>query len=167
MEAMVLTMLIGTGATATVDLWAFLRKALFGTATPNYALVGRWFAHMPRGRLLHDSIAAAAPVRAERVVGWAAHYSTGVLFAALLLAFAGLDWIDAPTFWPALAFGVGTVAAPFLLMQPGMGAGIAAGRTPRPWTARAQSLVTHAVFGVGLYTFAWLAQLLRCYWYGL
>lgn len=36
-------------------------------------------------------------------------------------------------------------------MQPGMGAGIAASRTPNPRAARLQSLVTHAVFGLGLY----------------
>ena len=36
-------------------------------------------------------------------------------------------------------------------MQPGMGAGIAASRTPRPAAARVQSLLTHAIFGLGLY----------------
>jgi len=58
---------------------------------------------------------------------------------------------------PALAVGIGTVAAPFFLMQPGMGAGIAASRTPRPNAARLQSLLTHAVFGLGLYVSAWAA----------
>jgi Protein of unknown function (DUF2938) len=41
-------------------------------------------------------------------------------------------------------------------MQPGMGAGIAASRTPRPGAARVQSLLTHAIFGLGLYAAAWL-----------
>jgi hypothetical protein len=36
-------------------------------------------------------------------------------------------------------------------MQPGMGAGIAASRAPRPNAARLQSLVTHTIFGLGLY----------------
>ena len=56
-----------------------------------------------------------------------------------------------PTLAPALIVGIGTVAAPFLLLQPGMGAGIAASRTPDPAAARMRSLVMHAVFGVGLY----------------
>jgi hypothetical protein len=56
-----------------------------------------------------------------------------------------------PTLLPALGYGIATVTAPFLLMQPGMGAGVAARRTPRPDAARLQSLVTHAVFGLGLY----------------
>jgi hypothetical protein len=36
-------------------------------------------------------------------------------------------------------------------MQPAMGAGIAASRTPRPAAARIHSLVMHAVFGLGLF----------------
>jgi hypothetical protein len=52
---------------------------------------------------------------------------------------------------PALLVGIVTVAAPFLVMQPGMGAGIAASRTPKPAVARINSLLTHAIFGLGLY----------------
>lgn len=40
------------------------------------------------------------------------------------------------------------------------GIGIAASRTPRPNAARLQSLLTHAVFGLGLYVAAWAALLL-------
>ncbi|OVZ64709.1 hypothetical protein CDO44_00395 [Pigmentiphaga sp. NML080357] len=58
---------------------------------------------------------------------------------------------------PALALGVATVVAPFFILQPGLGAGIAASKTPRPNAARLRSLVTHAVFGLGLYISAWLA----------
>ena len=64
-----------------------------------------------------------------------------------------------PTIGPALLVGIGTVAAPFLVMQPGMGAGIAASRTPRPAAARLQSLVTHTIFGLGLYAAGWVARL--------
>ena len=77
-------------------------------------------------------------------------------FLALLLALFGLGWARQPTVGPALAVGVGTVAAPFFIMQPGMGAGIAASRTPRPTAARVQSLVTHAIFGLGMYATALL-----------
>jgi hypothetical protein len=59
-----------------------------------------------------------------------------------------------------LLVGIGTVAAPFLLMQPGMGAGMAASRTPAPNAARLQSLLTHAVFGLGLYLGGWVSHVL-------
>jgi hypothetical protein len=57
-----------------------------------------------------------------------------------------------------LIVGIVTVAAPFLVMQPAMGAGLAARRTPKPNAARVQSLVNHAVFGVGLYASAWVGR---------
>jgi hypothetical protein len=161
MNYLLCALIIGAGATAAMDLWGVIRKRLLGFPTPNYALVGRWLALMPRGRFRHESIAAAPSVRHERLIGWTAHYLIGIVFAGLLLGVYGITWIDAPTIVPALLIGVGTVAAPFLLMQPGMGAGIAASRTPHPAAARVQSLITHAVFGVGLYGAAWIARL----WY--
>jgi hypothetical protein len=152
-------LLIGVGATALMDFWAIARRRAFDTPLPNYGLVGRWFAYSARGRFRHDSIAAAPVVRGERVIGWVAHYVIGVAFAGLLLAAWGLAWLRHPTIGPALLVGIGTVAAPFLVMQPGMGAGVAASRTPRPVAARLQSLVTHTIFGLGLYANGWIARL--------
>ena len=142
---------IGIGATLLVDLWALGLKHLFGVAGLNWALVGRWLGHCVRGRFAHDSIARAAPIGSELALGWSAHYLTGIVFAAALLAIEGPDWARHPTPAPALIFGILTVAAPFFLMQPGMGAGIAAAKTPAPNAARLRSLFTHAVFGLGLY----------------
>jgi len=90
-------------------------------------------------------------VRAELAIGWCAHYAIGIAFAFLLLAIWGWEWVRHPTFVPAMIVGIGTVAAPLFIMQPGMGSGVAASRTPRPAAARFQSLVTHAMFGLGLY----------------
>jgi hypothetical protein len=106
---------------------------------------------MARGRFRHERIAAAPSVPGERLIGWTAHYLIGIAFAGVLLAVCGLAWVRQPTLAPALGLGIVTVAAPFLLMQPGMGAGIAASRAPRPNAARLQSLVTHTIFGLGLY----------------
>ena len=160
MDYLASTFLIGAGATAATDLWAIARRRLLGVPAPNYGLVGRWLAHMPRGRFRHDSIAAAAPVGGERLVGWTAHYLIGIAFAAILPVVWGPEWIRNPTLGPALAVGIGTVAAPFLVMQPGMGAGIAASRTPRPAAARLQSVLMHAIFGLGLYVAGQAARFL-------
>ena len=148
------------GATAVMDLWGILRKLLLGIAAPDYALVGRWIGHMPSGRFRHQSIVAAAPVHGELVIGWSVHYLIGIVFAAILIGIWGFEWVREPAMGPALATGIGTVAAPFFLMQPGMGAGIAASRTPRPGAARMQSLITHTVFGLGLYVAGWTANFL-------
>ncbi|MCA1792090.1 MAG: DUF2938 domain-containing protein [Thioalkalivibrio sp.] len=142
-------------ATAGMDVWGVMRRPLLGLPRFDYALLGRWVAYMPRGRFRHDPIGASPPVRGERCIGWIVHYLTGITFAALLPAIWGVGWLQDPSIGPALLVGIGTVAAPFLLLQPGMGAGIAASRTPTPGSARLQSLISHTVFGLGLYAGAW------------
>ena len=49
-----------------------------------------------------------------------------------------------------------TVVAPFFILQPAMGAGIAASRAPHPNAARLRSILTHTVYGIGLYLSALL-----------
>ena len=144
---------IGIGATAVMDLWLMLLKAL-GLPTLNFALLGRWVGHMPRGRWAHQAIAQAAPVRGETALGWAAHYATGIAFALLLAALAGPAWLRAPSVVPALGFGIGTVLLPFFVMQPAMGAGFVSSRTKTPALNVLKSLSNHTVFGLGLYAAA-------------
>jgi len=141
--------LVGVGATAFMDLASVVRARL-GAPFPDYGLVGRWLAHAARGRVAHEAIARSAPVKGEALIGWSAHYLIGIGYAALLvLAFPG--WEANPTPVPAMLVGVGTVLAPFLIMQPGMGMGLFASRTPDPNAVRLRSLITHALFGLGLY----------------
>ncbi len=160
MAWLICVLIIGVGATAVMDLWGVARKPLLGIPAPDYALVGRWIAWMTRGRFGHDSIARSSAVRGELLIGWLVHYGVGIAFAAVLVGIEGLSWVSQPTLVPALLVGIGSVAAPFLLMQPGMGAGIAASRTPNPSAARRQSLATHAIFGFGLYLAGHVARLL-------
>ncbi|MFJ4396664.1 DUF2938 domain-containing protein [Pseudomonas sp. NPDC089396] len=146
---------IGMGATGVMDLWGLLLRRL-GVATLNFAMVGRWAGHLLQGRMRHEAIAKAEPVRHERVWGWVIHYGIGVLFAMLLVVVGGEGWLQAPTLWPAVAIGVGTVVAPLCFMQPAMGAGFFASRTPTPARNCLKSVVTHVVFGVGLFLSATL-----------
>jgi hypothetical protein len=103
---------------------------------------------------MHASIAKAEPVRGELLIGWGAHYSIGIGFAALLLGTFGLEWARSPTLLPALFIGIVTVVAPLFVLQPAFGAGIASSRTPRPVFNSAKSLLTHTVFGLGLFVAA-------------
>lgn len=150
MELIVRSMLIGAGATLVMDGWAALLRR-FGIPSLDFAMLGRWVGHLPRGRLVHESIARAAPVRGELALGWATHYAIGVSFAGLLLSIAGVEWARSPTLPPALLVGVVTVAAPLLVLQPALGAGIASRKTPAPLFNSVKSLATHVVFGLGLY----------------
>ncbi|CAM2971993.1 DUF2938 domain-containing protein [Janthinobacterium lividum] len=152
---------IGVGATAVMDVWAVALKRYWCIPSLNFAMVGRWLGHLPRGTITHTNIAQAAPVRDEAILGWTFHYVIGVLFAAVLLALVGEEWVQGPTFAPALLAGVLSVAAPFCILQPGMGAGLAARKTPHPMAARLRSLMAHTAFGIGLYLTALLWSTVR------
>jgi DUF2938 family protein len=147
-------MAVGIGATLVMDLWNLFLKRVFGIQSLNYCLLGRWLRHMPEGTFRHASIAAAAPKSLECTVGLIAHYTIGIVFAVALVVFTSGDWLAQPTLLPALLYGIGTVVFPFFLMQPSFGLGIASSKTPNPTQARLKSLMTHTVFGFGLYVCA-------------
>lgn len=151
--------LIGAGATMVIDAWAAL-LGLAGVPSLSMSRLGRWVGHLARGRWRHESIAAAPPIAGEAWIGWLAHYAIGIGFAGMLLALCGLDWARSPSWPPAVGLGIGTVVAPLFILQPGMGAGIASSRTPTPVFNAVKSLVTHTVFGLGLYLAARATALL-------
>ena len=142
---------IGLGATIVMDLWNLLLKRTFGIPSLNYCLLGRWLRHMPGGTFRHASISAAPHKPFECTVGWIAHGTIGVMFALVFVALTSGDWLARPTPLPALLYGLGTVVLPFFVMQPSLGLGIAASKTPNPTQARLKSLMTHTAYGIGLY----------------
>jgi len=158
-EVLVRASLIGVAGAALMDVWGAFSRHVLRVQGLDYALLGRWIGHLPRRRFFHDRIAAAEPIRGERALGWAAHYAIGIAFAVPLLGIWGLDWAESPTFLPALLIGIVTVLAPWLVMQPAMGAGVAGSRTPNPAATRLRNLATHTVYGVGLYLSAVLLSI--------
>ncbi|MDQ6769920.1 MAG: DUF2938 domain-containing protein [Gemmatimonadota bacterium] len=142
---------IGIGATLIMDLWNLFLKRTFSIPSLNLCLLGRWLRHMPGGTFRHASISAAPRKSFECTVGRIAHYTIGVVFALVLVALTSGDWLVRPSLLLALLYGVGTAVFPFFIMQPSLGLGIAASKTPKPAQARLKSLVTHTIFGVGLY----------------
>jgi len=142
--------LLGVGATLLLDGWLSLLKRL-GVKTLGVSLIGRWVGHSLQGQLLHSAIAKARPIRGELAMGWLTHYAIGVAFAAVLVAVQGKEWLQRPALLPALIVGASTVIAPLFVMQPAMGAGFAASKTPTPLKNCLRSIVNHTVFGAGLY----------------
>jgi hypothetical protein len=149
-EEVARVILVGIGATAMMDVWSTILRSM-GIPTLDYAWVGRWAGHLCRGRFAHASIGKASPIPGEAPLGWAIHYAVGIAFAALLVGVHGVAWLRDPAWLPALAVGMATVVLPLFVMQPAMGAGFAASRTPTPVKNCLRSLATHAVFGSGLY----------------
>lgn len=150
-ETLGMAAVLGIAGSAFIDVWSLVLRTRFHVATLDYAMLGRWIGHFPRGRFVHTRISAAPAVRGERPLGWVAHYAIGVLFAGVLLVLWGSEWADSPSIVPPLVVGIGSVLAPWLVMQPAFGAGIAGAKAARPWAGRVRNLGTHTVYGLGLY----------------
>ena len=56
-----------------------------------------------------------------------------------------------PTLISALVFALALIVVPWLVMQPALGLGFFAAKTPHPSVTRIISISGHAAFGVGLY----------------
>lgn len=159
-EWLLLSLLLGIGATIVMDVWAYLQLRFFKIPSLNYALVGRWIGYMLQGTFRHKPIMQSPSIKGEALIGWTAHYAIGIIFAGAFLAIRGTGWMKTPDFLSALLMGIITVCAPFFLMQPSFGFGIAASKTPAPNTARIRSLIAHTSFGAGLYVTAVLFNFL-------
>lgn len=146
----------GAGATVLIDVWALLLRRAFGVPSLNLCLLGRWVLHMPHGTFVHANIAHAGAKAGECAAGWASHYGIGVTLGLMFSLIVPESWWAAPTLAPAIGFGIITVVMPLFVMQPALGLGFASSKTPNPTAARARSLATHTVFGVGLYACAWM-----------
>ena len=97
--------------------------------------------------------------RRQQLVRRRARQWSAIICVVLLIGW-GLEWARRPTLLPALIVGLGTIVAPFFILQPCMGAGIAASKMPQPNLARVKSLVTHTIYGLGLYVSGQLWALL-------
>ncbi|MGE0485634.1 MAG: DUF2938 domain-containing protein [Gammaproteobacteria bacterium] len=149
-----LAVAIGCGGTLALDAWVLLLARGFGVPATNWAMVGRWLAHMRNGRFVHDAIGAAAPVPGELALGWGFHYAIGIAYGVLLVAWRGADWLRAPTVLAPLLLSLALLVMPYCVMMPGLGLGIAGARTPRPNVTRLKSVASHTVFGLGMYATA-------------
>ncbi|MBS0240387.1 MAG: DUF2938 domain-containing protein [Proteobacteria bacterium] len=153
--------LVGVGGTIVLDLYAFFMARVLGVSATNWAMVGRWFGNMARGRFLHKAIDKTEPIKGELAIGWVGHYVIGLSYGLLLLALWGKAWLEQPKLLPPLALAWMLLAAPYFVMMPGMGLGVAGSRTPKPNLTRLKSVVSHSVFGLGMYATGWL---LAQYW---
>ncbi len=145
------SVILGLGASLIMDGWAVARWRLTGAPMLDYGWLARWLAGVPAGRLSLSPGQGAPLTALECWIGWTLHYGIGVFYAALFLAIMGERWPLSPDPGPALVYGAMTSLAPFVILQPALGRGALASRTPAPWMARVQTVLTHLVFGAGLY----------------
>lgn len=144
------SLVIGVFATIIMDICTVIRKKFFQTQSLNYAFVGRWVLGWRECQFMHSNITQAPTQSGELIVGWTFHYLTGILWVVMLfgLSHLGLFQIN---FFSIMLFALFTTLAPFLVMQPALGLGLFARRTPAPIKAVKKSIVTHLCFGFGIY----------------
>ncbi|EJC8747818.1 TPA: DUF2938 domain-containing protein [Salmonella enterica subsp. diarizonae serovar 48:i:z35] len=145
------TIITGIGATLIMDFWSLFQKFILKIPPLNYAMVGRWVLLLPQGKFRHHTILSSPQICGEILTGWVFHYLTGILFAFIPYALNGRLWLHEPSLLMGVLTGLLTLIAPYLILQPAFGFGIAASRTPHPWLARLLSLLTHLAYGIGLY----------------
>lgn len=148
-DLLVHILLTGVGATLCMDLWALLLKRRFGIPSLDYALVGRWFLGMFDGRWFHATIVTAPPRRGEnnRLDIALRRRHRVCLYPD---RFGGHQVVYGAGAAHRTVERLAELAAPFLVMQPALGFGVAAAKTAYPRKARLLSLLTHTVYGLGL-----------------
>lgn len=151
--------LIGVVATLATDIWQAVLHRVAGFPAAEWGSVGRWVGWMPRGVFRHRPITATPKLRGEAAIGWAFHYVVGIAYAALYVAILRALPASTPMLIPALVLAVALLIAPWFVMQPALGLGIMATKTPNPAAMRAMNLLGHSIFGLGLYAGAliWIA----------
>lgn len=153
-EIVLTAAIVGIGGTVILDLWSAFMQRAFEVPATNWAMVGRWVGHMSGGRFVHQNIGEATPIAGELAIGWVVHYVIGILYGLLLVGLWGVEWLREPTLLPPMILALALLVAPYFIMMPGMGSGIAGARTPRPNVTRLKSVIGHSVFGLGMYVTA-------------
>lgn len=151
MSALATNMVVaGLFATAVMDIYQRILHAATGIPPTHWGLVGRWFGHMPRGRIMHEAIAKAEPIRSEAVIGWSMHYLIGIGYGVVYVGLT-ITAFDGPTLLNGFLFGLASVVVPWFLMQPALGLGVMGRKAPNPNIPRYTALAAHCIYGLSLF----------------
>lgn len=140
----------GVIATLLMDIGSVLVRKSGLTAGAPPKIIGKWFAYLLRGRLLHVDIVSTPDIPIRMPLVLAIHYGIGIALAGIFAALCSWQVPERGTFSFALGFGVLTTVLAWFLMFPAMGWGIAGTRGPEQLLLTRTSLVNHALYGLGL-----------------
>ena len=143
--------LLGIIATVTMDVLsvAAIKLRLIAPLPPH--LIGRWFASVARGQVLHGDIAQVSPIQHEMAVAVPVHYAIGVTLALTYLLACSTLGLSPRSPVAALVFALCTNLLPWLLMFPAMGYGWFGAHGPTGTRLFASSFLTHCFYGLGLW----------------
>ena len=143
--------LLGIIATVKMDVLsvAAIKLRLIAPLPPH--LIGRWFASVARGQVLHGDIAQVSPIQHEMAVAVPVHYAIGVTLALTYLLACSTLGLSPRSPVTALVFALCTNLLPWLLMFPAMGYGWFGAHGPTGTRLFASSFLTHCFYGLGLW----------------
>jgi len=145
--------IVGILATVTMDAVGViaLRFGIAGRGQRRTGpdLIGRWIGYLLRGKLRHTDILQTPPLRGELLLGFAAHYSIGIV---LTFVYFGLLVVThaRPTVLSAILYGTAMTVLPWFVMFPSQGMGWLGRGAPADAHLACISLFNHVVFGLGI-----------------
>jgi len=155
MEEFIKIIILGLLSTASIDIWATFSNRYLGFPRTNWALVGRWIGHIPKGVFFHRPVSSSPEIGNEKAIGWLFHYFIGIVYAAFYFYVVTFLENGEPTIFIAWIFGLVTILSPWFIMQPALGLGICAVKAPSPNMVRLQNFAIHSIFGIALY-YGWV-----------
>ena len=145
--------IVGVLATVTMDVVAVIVHRLgiagHGLRRTGPDLIGRWIGYLLRGKFRHTDILQTPPLRGELLLGFAAHYSIGIVLTLVYLGLLAMAHVR-PTAVSAIFYGTATTVFPWFVMFTSQGMGWLGWDAPGDAHLARASLFNHIVFGLGI-----------------
>ena len=145
------SLVAGVIATLSMDVLSVVASRLQLTAPLPPYLIGRWFAGVARGTVVHADIARTPPVSNEMSIAFPVHYAIGIVLTVVCIWTVSYAGRSPRNLTVAVAFALSTSVLPWLLMFPAMGYGFFGWNGPPGTRLFLSSLVNHALFGIGIW----------------
>src|SRR5262249_34786120 len=152
-RAFIVGLTVGILATVTMDAVAVIAHRLgmtgHGPRRTGPDLIGRWIGYLLQGKFRHTDILQTPPLRGELLLGFAAHYSIGIVLTLVYLCLLVVAHAT-PTILGAVLYGTATTVLPWFVMFPSQGMGWLGRNAPGNAHLARISLFNHIMFGMGI-----------------
>ena len=141
----------GLIATIIFDLFNQSLNYAYNVNKPKWFLLGRYFIGCTRGKYFRKSLEADNEENNELVWGYGIHYLIGLIYGLFYVIFNFL-FFGYPSLLAAYSFGFITVLGAWCFLMPfAYNLGFFASKSDQQFKILAQNLISHFVFGTGLF----------------
>ena len=141
----------GLIATIIFDLFNQSLNYAYNINKPKWFLLGRYFIGFTKGKYFRESIEVDNEENNELLWGYGIHYLIGIIYGLFYVIFNYL-FFDYPSLLAAYFFGFITVLGAWCFLMPfAYNLGFFASKSDQQFKILAQNLISHFVFGTGLF----------------